>query len=171
MKKFYFDDEESFLEWNEKDKNFVTAVYDGNVFLCDVLEKDVLYLRDIGFLDGIEIVPTLTIEQQEIFKENYGVEIVIAEKVLKLTSEQLDAIRQYNHAVRKLVAANVMCVFKPYDKIVAFNGERVQDVMFEEDCDGEDIVSVRVDELEAIACPFGLNLCLLDDDCIGIQFK
>lgn len=171
MKKLYFDDNKSFLEWNEEEGNLVTAVFDGCEFLCDVLQKDVLYLRDIGFLDGIEIVPTLTIEQREMFKENYGIEITIADEALKLTEEQTNAIKQYNEAVKRLEDANVMCVFKPFDKIVAFNGERVQDVMFEEECDGEDTVRVCVDELEVIACPFGLNLNLLDDQYLGVQFK
>lgn len=173
MKKLYFDDNKSFLEWNEEEENFVTAVYDGGEFLCDVLQKDVLYLQDIGFLnEGYEIIPTLTIEQQEMFKDSYGIEITITDEALKLTEEQVKAVKQYNEAVKRLMDANVMCVFIPYDKIVVFNGEHVQDVMFEEDCDdSEDTKCVCVDELEVIACPFGLNLNLLDDQHFGVQFK
>ena len=90
MKKLYFDDDKSFLEWNEKAHNFITAVFDGGEFLCDVLQKDVFYLKDIGFLgEGAEVIPSLTIEQQEMFKDNWGVEIIIREDLYDLVCKLL----------------------------------------------------------------------------------
>lgn len=90
MTKLYFDDEKSFLEWNEKAHNFVTAVYDGGEFLCDVLQKDVFYLQDVGFLsESACVIPPLTIEQQEMFKDNWGVEIIIRENLYDLVCKVL----------------------------------------------------------------------------------
>lgn len=90
MKKLYFDDENSFLEWNEKANNLVTAVYDGDVYLCDVLQKDVLYLQEVGFLtETAYVIPSLTIEQREMFKENWGVEIIIRENLYDLICKVL----------------------------------------------------------------------------------
>ena len=78
MEKLRFKTNREFLEWNEEKGNFVTAVYDGGDYLCDVLQKDVLYLQNVGFLDEHAcVIPALNIEQQEMFKESWGVEINI----------------------------------------------------------------------------------------------
>lgn len=78
MKTFKFKTQEDFLAWNEEQGNFVTAIYDNREFVCDVLQKDYLYLRDIGFVDECaEIIPPLTIGQREMFKHSWGVEVVI----------------------------------------------------------------------------------------------
>lgn len=90
MKTFRFKTQEDFIAWNEDLGNFVTAVYDGGEFLCDVLQKDVFYLKDIGFLsENACIIPPLTIEQQEIFKDNWGVEIIIQKDLYDLVCKVL----------------------------------------------------------------------------------
>ena len=171
MKRLYFQNEQELEKW-QTDNNDVWAVYDGKDFICDVRDEDFSYLHSIGFVnDSAEIIPPLTIEQREMFKDSYGIDIIVIDESLKLTSEQISAVRRYNEAVKRLNDANVQCVFSPYDVIVALNGERVQDIMFDEDCNGENDIRVCVDELEVIACPFTLNLLQLDENYFGVRFK
>ena len=90
MKTFKFKTQEDFLAWNEEQGNFVTAIYDDCDFVCDVLQKDYLYLRDIGFVNECaEIIPPLSIEQREMFKDSWGVEIIIRENLYDLVCEVL----------------------------------------------------------------------------------
>jgi len=172
MKRLYFNNEQEYEKWIDDTASCIWAVYDEDEYLCDVFDQDFQYLYGIGFLsETAEIIPQLTTEQTEMFRDNYGIDIIIIEKALRLTDRQQDAVRQYNEAVKRLKDAKVMCVFKPYDNIAAFNGELVQDVTFEEDCDLENTKRVCADYLEVIACPFGLVLSLFDETCFGVQFK
>lgn len=97
MKKIHFTDEEQFLEWNEQQGNFVTPIFDGGEFLCHVLEKDVLYLQSIGFLDGCSIVPELDFEQQQMFKDSWGVEVVIINDCQELYDEICRVLTWYEN--------------------------------------------------------------------------
>lgn len=80
MNTYIFKTQGDFIAWNEEEKNFVTAIYDANEFVCDVLQKDFLYLQDVGFIDrGGNIIPPLSIAQTEMFKDSWGVVIIIEE--------------------------------------------------------------------------------------------
>lgn len=93
-------------------------------------------------------------------------------KKLELTKEQLRVVERYNRAVKDMKDANIICVFKEYDEILAINGEQVEDVFFAEDIsESSDNILVKTDEPEVIACPFGLCLTSYDDFSFGVQLK
>lgn len=176
MKRIYFDTEaeyEAYLQENPVEAVWAVYDYDGE-YACDVTGTDQNYLFWVGFIDGNQtITHELTPAQLALFKENYGVEIFIIEERIKLTKKQLEVVKHYNEAVRQLKNANIVCVFKPYESILAINGEYIEDVSYEEDCSsyGTDATLVDVDATEVIGCPFGINLSLLDDNSFTVQFK
>lgn len=175
MRRIYFKNEAEYENWQQANSsNDVWAVYNGNEEVCDILDDDHYYLYNLGFLDEeANIVPNLTPEQLNLFKENYGVDVFIIEERIKLTKKQLEAVKKYNEAVHELNEANVICVFKPFDDILAFNGEYIEDISYEDDYDDEPGSSlVNVDEAEVIAAPFGLSPGIFEDDSyVKVLFK
>lgn len=174
MRRIYFKNETEYENWQQANSsNDVWAVYNGNEEVCDILDDDHYYLYNLGFLDEeANIVPKLTPEQLNLFKENYGVDIFIIDKRIELTKKQLEVVRKYNEAVRELIKANVICVFKPFEDILAFNGEYIKDISFQEDYDGEPGSSlVSVEDVDVIESPFGLNLSIIDDRYVNVLFK
>lgn len=175
MKRMYFKNEaeyEGFMQAHPREGVWPIYGKDG-LLLCDVSADDYFYLHEIGFIDQREIiVPNLTPEQIQLFKENYGVEIFIVSNRIELTKKQLEAVKKYNEAVQEMKDSNIICVFKPFEDILVFNGEYIKDISFEEDyCEDSDDVLISVDEVEAIKSPFGLNLSILDDRYVNVSFK
>lgn len=80
---------------------------------------------------------------------------------LRLTDEQKAAVSKYNEAVEAMKKSGVICVCRTYGELGVFNGNLVSDYGFVEDAIDDDII-VPFMSLDAVNCPFGLELTMSD---------
>lgn len=162
------DDDEAFdvvvdrIRYEEKEPVFKVGIH-----VCRYEYKEVDYWWGINdLMDECADYVLSSIVWEE--KSDEDTESKLDER-LQLTDNQLIAINRYNNAVRDLLETGVQCVFREFEEIGAFNGNKVDEVTFEEDTADGDIV-IQFNDLMQIECPFGLNL-VTNDRAFNVRFS
>lgn len=135
MKLLKFKTQSEFDAWYENEDGGVDPIYYDRDFVCDITHADYRYLLSIHFInEENNIIPPLTIEQLSMFKENYGVRIVVINELFTFSNMQQVIIKRLRKCFDDAKRHGLMVFSSDTENnLYIFNGNMFDDVVRHED--------------------------------------